>query len=258
MNSRSDHWFRLSARSAASFLCIGLFAALALTVTRVAVLSDFDASLSAAIQAARTPILDRLMLAFTLLGDGGSLIWIATATVLALLIQRAWLGAGLAASAFVGTSLLVSAVKGLVGRARPTADLYSGVEAFSFPSGHMTNAAVILGVTAFVLALGCPPARRKFVYGAAIVLIAMVGLSRIYLGAHWPSDVIGGALLATAILLLLQPLLTSGADSRARWTKLALLTFSLVIWVGHSMLNYSTDSTRYGLMTTAVERGSTK
>ncbi|RIJ20176.1 PAP2 family protein [Henriciella mobilis] len=220
--------------------------------------SDFDTSLSAAIQAARTPVLDRLMLAFTLLGDGGSLIWIAVATVLALLIQRAWLKAGLAAAAFIGTSALVSLVKGLVGRARPTADLYSGVDAFSFPSGHMTNAAIILGVAAFVLALGCTSARRRFIYGVAVLLIVMVGLSRVYLSAHWPSDVLGGALLATAILLFLQPVLTSGEGSNAGWNKLALLATCLAIWTGHAMLSYSNNSERYGLMTAAVERGYTK
>ncbi len=254
MDNASNHWFRPSTRSAAGLICLGLFATLALAVTTAPVLSDFDASLAAAIQSVRTPILDRLMLAFTLLGDRGSLTWIATATVLALLIQRAWFRAAIAASAFVGTSLLVSVIKGLVGRARPTTDLYSGVEAFSFPSGHMTNAALILGVTAFVLALGCPPARRKFVYSAAIFSIAMVGSSRVYLGAHWPSDVIGGALLASAILLLLHPMLTSSAATRGNWTRLALLAACLAIWTGHAMLNYSNNSALYGLMAPIVHQ----
>ncbi len=64
---------------------------------------------------------------------------------------------------------------------------------YSFPSGHAMSAVGIYGVVAAALIALYPRARRP-VIAAAIALIALIGLSRIYLGVHWPSDVIGGFL----------------------------------------------------------------
>lgn len=64
---------------------------------------------------------------------------------------------------------------------------------YSFPSGHAMSAVGIYGVVAAALIALYPRARRP-VLAAAIALIALIGLSRIYLGVHWPSDVIGGYL----------------------------------------------------------------
>ena len=64
---------------------------------------------------------------------------------------------------------------------------------YSFPSGHAMSAVGIYGVIAAALIALYPRARRP-VIATAIALIAMIGLSRIYLGVHWPSDVLGGLL----------------------------------------------------------------
>jgi len=64
---------------------------------------------------------------------------------------------------------------------------------YSFPSGHAMSAVGIYGVIAAALIALYPRARRP-VIAAAIALIALIGLSRIYLGVHWPSDVLGGLL----------------------------------------------------------------
>lgn len=64
---------------------------------------------------------------------------------------------------------------------------------YSFPSGHSMSAMGIWGVIAAALIVLYPKARRRIAIGAAL-LIALIGLSRIYLGAHWPSDVLGGLL----------------------------------------------------------------
>ncbi len=62
---------------------------------------------------------------------------------------------------------------------------------YSFPSGHSMSAVGVWGVVAVVLIALYPRARRAIVV-AAIVLIASIGLSRVYLGVHWPFDVLGG------------------------------------------------------------------
>jgi undecaprenyl-diphosphatase len=64
---------------------------------------------------------------------------------------------------------------------------------YSFPSGHSMSAIGIYGVIAAALIALYPRARRP-VIAAAAILIGLIGLSRIYLGVHWPSDVLGGFL----------------------------------------------------------------
>jgi undecaprenyl-diphosphatase len=67
----------------------------------------------------------------------------------------------------------------------------------SFPSGHAFCAITLYGWLALWLAAQVPPGRRWVVYAAATVMICLVGLSRIFLGAHYPSDVAGGYLIGS-------------------------------------------------------------
>jgi membrane-associated phospholipid phosphatase len=92
--------------------------------------------------------------------------------------------------------LLTSAIKLIVGRARPTPDMvevYTYPASRSFPSGHVTSYMTFYGFLFYlVYTLMRPSPLRSallIVFGA---LISLVGLSRVYLGAHWASDVLGG------------------------------------------------------------------
>jgi undecaprenyl-diphosphatase len=71
----------------------------------------------------------------------------------------------------------------------------------SFPSGHAVQTVVFYGLVA-LLALEWPPTarRRWLVVGATATLVALVGYTRVYLGSHWPTDVLGGWLLGWAWL----------------------------------------------------------
>lgn len=108
-----------------------------------------------------------------------------------------------AAVMLVATVLLERAVadsiKFAYDRARPAFDLHPVMtNSSSYPSGHAANA-----TTAFVaLALfAAPPAMRRPAVALAIVGGLLIGLTRPYLGVHWPSDVIGGWVLAAMFLL---------------------------------------------------------
>ena len=85
----------------------------------------------------------------------------------------------------------------LVARARPpVADWASGASGFSFPSGHTTDATLAAGLAVFVLTRRFPH-RGRLIVVAGLCYAAAVGFTRVYLGVHWPSDVVGGWLFAT-------------------------------------------------------------
>jgi len=102
------------------------------------------------------------------------------------------------AMVIVGVVLLASlskeTAKALFDRARP--DVVSQeviVQSASFPSGHTSMAtALYLILAVLVSSYGLAQRGRALVYGVAILLAALVGFSRVYLGVHWPSDVLAG------------------------------------------------------------------
>jgi undecaprenyl-diphosphatase len=104
-------------------------------------------------------------------------------------------------------SMMDRVLKVLVDRPRPSSDLVSVMEinhSMSFPSGHATFAMVFFGAL-FYLSTSyiSSPIIRSGAQVGAVVLILLTGISRIYLGAHWPSDVLGGYLLGGLILAVM-------------------------------------------------------
>ena len=88
--------------------------------------------------------------------------------------------------ALAAVRVLVGVQKHLIGRVRPDVTHYMTETSFSFPSGHSANAA------ATYLALALFLTRSRVARALAVLLVLAVGLSRVALGVHWPSDVIGG------------------------------------------------------------------
>src|SRR6266511_2514791 len=118
--------------------------------------------------------------------------------------------AHLAAAVAVGRRLpgawvLSDTVKDLTHRARPPAAQAIGHwTGFAFPSGHTTKATAVYGMLAALLAATTPRWGRKVsVWTAAALLAGLVGLSRLYLGAHWLTDVLGALTLGAAWLFVL-------------------------------------------------------
>jgi len=96
------------------------------------------------------------------------------------------------------SSLLDNVIKLIISRQRPPADLVhilSPTTGFSFPSGH----AVFFTWMAFMIAVSLAPKTRPVfrpvLWDGAIVVIVLTCIARVWAGAHWPSDVIGGVLL---------------------------------------------------------------
>ena len=144
-----------------------------------------------------------------------SLVVIATqlgsiyATLALGLLASAWLAirnrlrpALLLAATVIIERLTVDGLKLIIGRPRPGFDLHPVVtSSSSFPSGHSANSMAVFVAVALIAA---PLAWRRPALGAAIFLSLVIGTTRIFLGVHWPSDVVGGwawGLLVVAVAL---------------------------------------------------------
>ncbi|HEY9235433.1 MULTISPECIES: phosphatase PAP2 family protein [Phenylobacterium] len=136
----------------------------------------------------------------TALGGFTVLTIVTVAATLLLIFKRR----RLEALVFAGTVLLAqfsnSFLKAFYERPRPELVTHgSYVYTHSFPSGHAAMAAVVFLVLATVFASVETRRRTKaLIYGLAVAMVVAVGLSRIYLGVHWPTDVLGGWCLGTS------------------------------------------------------------
>ena len=169
-------------------------------------LAASDQAISTFLQTLRNTPGDRAMVLVTMLADGLTLTPLALAFLGALVWLRRWRLAGMAALAFVGAAVFVPLAKSLLHRARPLPN-YSGAEAFSFPSGHATLSIAIVGTIVVILAHNLPTRWKSAVYAATGAVLALVDLSRVYLLAHWPSDVLAGLLFGGSVVVLLAFLL---------------------------------------------------
>jgi membrane-associated phospholipid phosphatase len=121
--------------------------------------------------------------------------------------DRDWRAPAALAVAFVTDILVQDAVKTLVGRHRPPVSLMIGrYPPGSFPSGHTTQSMVVYGLIALLMIRIHPEWRRAPILLGAALIVVCVGVSRIYLGAHWLSDVAGGLVLGTFWIIVLHAL----------------------------------------------------
>lgn len=101
--------------------------------------------------------------------------------------------------------MLVSTIlKNLTKRTRPLTDYVAGmrIRSFSFPSGHATGSTITFGLFAYYAIQHFAAPLSCLCLALCALAILSVGISRIYLGAHYPTDVIGGWLLGTTMLTI--------------------------------------------------------
>ncbi|MGV9834629.1 phosphatase PAP2 family protein [Nocardia niigatensis] len=156
----------------------------------------WDQPISTWLAAHREPALTAIMRGLTDVGNPPVLAMTIAATAAVTAIRvRTLAPVVLGSVAFAGFILMVVTVKLAVGRPRPPdAERAIAVDGSSFPSGHAAGIAVVALVSAWMLTRGYRWSRRTClaVWAAAVVLIAAVGFSRVYLGVHYPSDIIAG------------------------------------------------------------------
>lgn len=159
----------------------------------------FDVAATRLVQSFDPPFALNLMRFVSFFGNGITPHAITAVTcVLFLLFRRRSEAAGLLLSAG-GSALINTLLKSVVARPRPTAALvqiFSAPGSLSFPSGHVTFYVCYFGFLFFAAYAILPRAShtRRFALTLAALPILLVGLSRIYLGAHWLSDTVGAYL----------------------------------------------------------------
>jgi len=140
----------------------------------------------------RTPGMDTVMVTITMLADTPVII-VVTALMLLWLLYKKNIPAALHMVAAVAFgAILTRVLKASLHIPRPDPGLFSGTSAYSFPSAHSTLAMVLYGFIAIIIGRELSARWRMHVYVSAGILITLIAFSRLYLGAHWLSDVIGG------------------------------------------------------------------
>lgn len=165
-------------------------------------LVDLDQIVFEFLRSLRSPVFDRLLIAITALGDARVVMPVAAAGLAVLAVLARWRAAVYLVMATAGAAVFVAGVKRFIQRPRPVS-IYDGLAEYSFPSGHASMSVVLYGFLAILLAQAAPPAWRRAIAFATLLLIAMISFSRVYLGAHWMSDVLAGLGFGVAWVALL-------------------------------------------------------
>ena len=152
----------------------------------------FDKTILLWIHSFANPTLDRIMLFITSLGDPNTVVVIVTISLALLIWRKYYQEAKIFFINCLGGVVLSYGLKLVFGKTRP--DLWQSPiteTSYSYPSGHALGSTILYGFLAYLLATRYPKFSRS-IYTLAGLLIFAIGLSRLYLGVHWPTDIIGG------------------------------------------------------------------
>lgn len=148
---------------------------------------------------------------------GSSVLLVPLAVVLAVVLGRRGRrsDAFLVGTATLGVLVLGPVLKIVIGRPRPGDGHLVLVNSWAYPSGHSLTSTAVLGVlTVLAVRHLHTRARRAAVVAAGVLLIAAVGVSRVYLGVHWPTDVLAGWLIGSTWLAVCLILFTAQPHDR--------------------------------------------
>ncbi|PYB76540.1 MULTISPECIES: bifunctional DedA family/phosphatase PAP2 family protein [Pseudomonas] len=209
-------------------------------------LSEFDQGVMTLVQEHRSQAIDGAVVVITRLGDFRTQFFLGGLLTGLLLLARQWRHALFAGATLIGTALANGTLKWLFARARPEV-LTDPLTSYSMPSGHSSASFAFFLVLAVLAGRGQPPRMRLTWVLLGCIPALAIALSRVYLGAHWPTDILAGALLACCMCALSltlvqyrQPL--TALPQRVWWLVLpaciALLTFFALHALPKALLRY--------------------
>ncbi|MCX8007391.1 MAG: phosphatase PAP2 family protein [Coriobacteriia bacterium] len=203
---------------AVAVVCAALFIVVWQAWVHVPALGWFDVDAALLLDTVRAPLLDALARGLAAVGDTlGVLATTAVAAGMLLAKRRCRDASFVAGTVAVGVALS-TVVKGLVDRVRPGgATLVELPSSGSFPSGHVVAAACLAGALAMLVCLdpNTDLRRRVGALAAAAAWTLVMGVSRVYAGVHFASDVLSGALLGTFVVCAASALRVASGERRA-------------------------------------------
>jgi undecaprenyl-diphosphatase len=158
-------------------------------------LTELDLDIVTWFRAHSTPLLDHIGVAVSLVGSPIAMALLAAIVAIVLAVRRRWILLSGWAAVFAGGGVLDWGLKQIIQRPRPAgASAFLHGESFSFPSGHAMGSLFGYGMLAFLLARFWARTRRQrlTIIVSTAVLVVSIGLSRLYLGVHYFSDVVAG------------------------------------------------------------------
>ncbi len=168
----------------------------------------FDLEIAFRILGKDNPAVNAVMTAISFLGDG----WMPVILVLLAAgwcaSRKKWLEAVFVV-ATLSSGILAGMIKALVGRPRPPgfllapSDIFQEFNQYAYPSGHVLFFVVFFGFLAFLAWMHLTGQVRWIIMAICSCLIVLIGPSRVYLGEHWASDVIGSYLIGTFWLIII-------------------------------------------------------
>ena len=147
----------------------------------------------------RNPLADRLMAGLASLGDAQVLGPAALVALLYLLWRKRWMAAAHWVAAIVFGLVFTNVLEAAIDMPRPP----TAPAGFGFPSIAVTMTTIVFGFFAVLIARELPGRQRVWPYLLAGVVTTVIAFARLYLGAHWPSDLVGGTLFGILWLLIL-------------------------------------------------------
>jgi membrane-associated phospholipid phosphatase len=175
----------------------------AVDVLRAGPISRIDRPIHQWIVHHRPGALNAIMETVTWLGSSAVLVPLLAAAGAWLLYSRRDLrAAGYLWGGYAGVVILANLGKALIARPRPSrTDMLMAAGGYSFPSGHTAQATTAWILLAVMATAAAGPSRARI--AGCCTAVALVAISRVYLGVHWPTDVLGGLLLGIAWTALL-------------------------------------------------------
>jgi membrane-associated phospholipid phosphatase len=168
----------------------------------------FDLKITQGLREENNPVFSLVMQGVSAIGETFIGILMIGAATAFFLIRRQWLEAGF--TLFTASNFVITAIlKVFIARPRPPyylpnpSDTFPLIDQYSFPSGHVLFFVVFFGFIAYLAWMYQTGPVRKTIIAACGALLLLIGPSRVYLGAHWASDVLGSYIIGTLLLLFI-------------------------------------------------------
>ena len=228
-------------------LLVGAIASFALLlmvfwdITHQGVLTSINPHVHAYLQSIRTPLLDKIMVLFTLLGDRKCILGFAVAILGWLVWQRHWRAATHWLMLMVLVLVSALAIKYGYYSPRPMPDLPTN-SLSSLPSGHTVFTLAFFGFLAVLIGEEVSSRKKIFYYSIAFCLVSLAAFSRIYLGPHWLTDIIASFLLGLMCVLFVTYSYRRNRSTHlsAKTLKAASMIILIIIWTGYCTMQYTT------------------